>query len=339
MHSTAPQRDASVAPHDDRRRLRLAAKRALRGTSVSLVVIDAGLEARVVDAGRPRSRRLGVPIGGAADRAALALANALVGNPRAAAGIEIAVKGPIVRAEADIACAVVGAPFAMSIGTRTLSANGVFQLRAGQELVISGAPTGMRAYLCAPGGFSAPEVLGSRSGLAPLAVGDRLACAASQAFPRNLSPECPFLTFPKEWRLRASTGPQADWFQTNGFFGQTYRVGRAGNRMGLRLEGDPLPLEREMVSEPVCPGCVQITREGQPIILGVDGQTIGGYPKIAVVCDADLDLLGQIRPGDRVRFEAVDLDQALAAGRERERALHEWLTRIRIFVDASPAAS
>jgi biotin-dependent carboxylase-like uncharacterized protein len=305
---------------------------------VSLVVVDAGLETRIVDGGRPRSRSLGVPVGGAADRAALALANALAGNPPCAAGIEIAVKGPTLRAEIDVACAVVGAPFVMSNGSRDILANSLFSLHAGEELVISGTPVGMRAYLCVPGGFEAPAILGSRSGLAPLRAGDRLCCATSQAAPRRLSAECPFLSFPTPWRLRALRGPQSDWFDADAFFAQSFVVSRASNRMGLRLEGDPLPLDREMVSEPVCPGCVQITREGQPIILGVDGQTIGGYPKIAVLCDADIDALGQMRPGDRVNFEAVDLEAAESARRYRQTQMDEWLTRIRISVDA-PAAN
>ncbi len=87
--------------------------------------------------------------------------------------------------------------------------------------------------------------------------------------------------------------------------------------MGLRLVGTPLPAAGEMVSEPVCAGCVQITRAGAPIVLGVDCQTIGGYPSVAVVIDADLDRLGQIRPGDRVTFERVDRAAASLARSER----------------------
>src|SRR6266850_2467074 len=130
-----------------------------------LHIVEPGLLTLVVDFGRPRSRSLGVPLGGAADRASLSLANALVGNPPEAAGIEIAAKGPILRAEADVAVAVVGAPFAISIGSRIFPTNGICQLRAREELVIAGTSRGMRAYLCVPGGFQSPEILGSRTGL------------------------------------------------------------------------------------------------------------------------------------------------------------------------------
>src|SRR5207342_784510 len=104
------------------------------------------------------------------------------------------------------------------------------------------------------------------------------------------------------------------------FFNHTYHVTPASNRMGLRLDGPPLTLpNRELVSEPVAPGAVQITNDGRPIVLGVDGQTIGGYPKIAHVISADLDELGQFRPGDEVEFQRVSEAVAeTAAARRRD---------------------
>jgi allophanate hydrolase subunit 2 len=131
--------------------------------------------------------------------------------------------------------------------------------------------------------------------------------------------------------LRALDGPQRDWFADGRFFAQTYEVSVASNRMGLRLKGDPLARRPgELVSEAVAPGAVQVANDGLPIVLGVDGQTIGGYPKVAHVVRADLDLLAQLRPGDRVRFVRVSLEQAEAAARERTAFLRQWLTRLRI---------
>ncbi len=101
--------------------------------------------------------------------------------------------------------------------------------------------------------------------------------------------------------------------------------------MGLRLKGTPLARKPdELVSEAVAPGAVQVANDGLPIVLGVDGQTIGGYPKVAHVIRADLDLLAQLRPGDRVRFVRVTPDEAEAAARARAAFLREWLTRLRI---------
>jgi antagonist of KipI len=130
--------------------------------------------------------------------------------------------------------------------------------------------------------------------------------------------------------LRVVDGLQASWFRWEGFAEQDLTVSPASNRMGLRLQGEPLTVpERELVSEPVCPGSVQVTRDGQCIVLGVDGQTIGGYPKIAQVISADLDHLGQLRPGDSVRFVRVSMEEATEVFRRRQTELDHWITRLR----------
>jgi antagonist of KipI len=303
---------------------------------VAFEILDAGLSTRLVDLGRPRSRHLGVPLGGAADRASLALANALVGNSPDAAAIEISLKGPILRATADVTIAMVGAPFVCRAGRREWSGSRSLRLFAGDELYVGGAPSGVRTYLAVPGGFDVPTTLDSHSGLRPLRAGETLPCDSRMTPERIVSPDCPFLQFPRERTLAVMPGAQRDWFPPNALFDSAFTVSTASDRMGLRLDGDKLPSpNREMVSEPVCPGSVQVTREGQPIVLGVDGQTIGGYPKVAQVIRADLDSLGQLRSGDTVRFETVDLDHANRRWRERQQLLREWITRIRISLSGT----
>ena len=130
--------------------------------------------------------------------------------------------------------------------------------------------------------------------------------------------------------LRVLDGPQRDWFAGGGFFAQEYEVSAASNRMGVRLKGAPLARRPgELVSEAVAPGAVQVTNDGLPVVLGVDGQTIGGYPKIAHVIRADLDRLAQLRPGDRVRFARVTPEEAAAAAGERAAGVKKWLARLR----------
>jgi allophanate hydrolase subunit 2 len=126
--------------------------------------------------------------------------------------------------------------------------------------------------------------------------------------------------------LRVTAGPQSDWFPKatqESFYGSTYRVAEESNRMGVRLEGPaiPVPFGGEMISEGVALGAVQITAGGLPIILFVEQQTTGGYPKIANVISADLHSLGQLRPRDEVRFERVELETARALLIEQERLL------------------
>jgi antagonist of KipI len=281
-----------------------------------------------VDLGRPRSRSLGVPVGGAADRAALALGNALVGNPPDVPALEVSLAGPTLVADCPLAGVLFGAPFEINTDRRPLRAGTTFTLRPDERLIIGGTRRRMRAYLCVRGGLDGPTVLGSRSSLEPLRAGVELGCQPGAIHARFLHREW---GWEKDWgTLRVVDGAQADWFRAEELHGQEFTVSPASNRMGLRLQGEPLTLPaRELVSEPVCPGTVQVTRDGQCIVLGVDAQTIGGYPKVAQVITADADQLGQLRPGDRVRFRRVSLDEAERAYREKRRELREWLTRLR----------
>src|SRR5262249_49733062 len=129
--------------------------------------------------------------------------------------------------------------------------------------------------------------------------------------------------------LRCLDGSQVDWFDASEFFGTRFSVTPASNRMGLRLARQALTKPaREIVSEPVCPGTVQVLNDGQCVILGVDAQTIGGYPKVAQVIAADLDLVGQLRPGQGVRFVPVTMEDAEAAFSDRERNLQDIIRQL-----------
>jgi antagonist of KipI len=126
--------------------------------------------------------------------------------------------------------------------------------------------------------------------------------------------------------LRVTPGPQSDWFPKASqrlFYGSTYRVAEESNRMGLRLEGAPIPAPQigEMISEGVALGAIQVPEGGQPIVLFVEQQTTGGYPKIANVISADFHSLGQLRPRDEIRFERVGWETARGLLREQEKLL------------------
>jgi antagonist of KipI len=295
---------------------------------MTLRVIDPGLYTLVVDGGRPASRSLGVPVSGAADRTSLALGNALLDNPPEAAALEITLSGPTLVAEAMVACACWGAPFPLASDRQGLRVGRTFTLAAGEQLHIGSAAEGMRGYLCVRGGFDLPLILGSRSGFEPLRAGVQLPCSPSATRARFLG--TPHRNSGRPIVLRALAGAQADWFRTEQFYGRPFRVSPASNRMGLRLRGEPLDVpDRELLSEPVCPGSVQVTRDSQCIVLGVDGQTIGGYPKIAQVITADLDRVGQLRPEDELRFTLVTLEEAEQLQHSQRRELLNWLTRLR----------
>ena len=311
---------------------------------MSLIVLDPGLASRIVDMGRPRSRSLGVPVSGAADRRSLALGNSLVGNPPDAAALEITLVGPRLRADADVGCVIVGAPFDAWRDGAPVGVRHTFTLHPGQELRVGGTRGGARTYLCVCGGFQSPMILGSRSGLDSIRLNEILPCAPSTIhglFNQDFHCDFPiqrgsgFGGYP--WAFPSLPGLQATWFDEAEFYGPTFTVSQASNRMGLRLQGKALTLSsREMISEPVCPGAVQVTPDGQCIVLGVDGQTIGGYPKIAQVIQADLDMMGQLGPGAEIAFEKISLNRAIQLNREALAKLRRWALRLRLSLDAFP---
>ncbi len=331
-------------------------KRRRKGAILSptIHVVTAGWATRVVDLGRPRTRSLGVPVGGAADRASLMLGNALLGNPPDAAALEVSVLGPTLRAEGHLAGVVLGAPFELTSSCQQVRPGVTFTWHDGEEVRIAGTPLGLRAYVCVQGSLQMPSILGSRSGLDVLPAGGALPVPSVSAKPQatqvggRFLPPGVFESWNETGPLRVVPGLQASWFTTmpthdaagtvadvsgsegfRQFLGQEFTVSPLSDRMGLRLQGEPLPVPaRELTSEPVCPGSVQVTSDGQCIVLGVDGQTIGGYPKIAQVIAADLDRLGQLRPGQRLSFALVELNEAMELYRQRERALAEWLCRL-----------
>jgi antagonist of KipI len=292
----------------------------------TLTLLTPGLHTLVVDHGRLRSRSLGVPVGGAADHFSLALGNALVGNPPDTAALEISLAGPTLQADAPLACVLYGAPFEMHSDREHRTAGTTFTLQPGERLHIGGTPRRMRAYFCVRGGIGAPVILGSRSSLKPLAAGEELPCQSGTISGRHVHIE-PEERLPV--RLRILPGARATWFP--GAPSGCFTVSPTSNRMGLRLCGSALVVPPgEMLSEPVCPGTVQVTRDGQCILLGVDGQTIGGYPQLAHVISADLDRVGQLRPGETVTFEPITLAQAEELAQQRATLLREWQTRLSV---------
>ena len=297
-----------------------------------LVVLDPGLHSLLVDLGRPAARALGVPLGGAADRRAFRLGNLLLGNHPNAVAVEVTLKGPTLRAEVETVAVAFGAPFEVAVNGLDISSSTTFRLTPGDALRIGGTPSGCRGYLCVVGGFDTPVVLGSRSALDPICIGAVLHSSGGGArVGRGLS-------LPQEVgeaiAIRTLPGPQSAWFPDGGFYDQTFTVSPTSNRMGVRLLGQPIPKRPgELASEPVAPGAVQVTNDGLPVVLGVDGQTVGGYPKVAHVIRADLDLLGQLRPGDGVRFTLVSADEAEVAAEDRARELRLWQMRLAVTGD------
>jgi biotin-dependent carboxylase-like uncharacterized protein len=288
-------------------------------------ILSAGQCDLVMDLGRPGWGALGVPAGGAADPAALAAANRLVGNAVTAAGLEIVQRGPNLRFPRGGAVALAGAPFAARRGSGgPVAWNETLVLAAGETLSLGQARAGSRCWLAVRGGIVEPVLLGSRSTFLPagfgghqgraLRVGDRLALGADSSEMHLLRAQPPLND--RQAPLRVVAGPQAGLFDDAGlavFFGASYRVDAASDRRGIRLGGPAVTHACvELPSQGVLPGAIQVPPDGQPIVLGWDGPVTGGYPVVAAVIAADWPRLAQLKPGDSVRFVTVEVEAARA---------------------------
>jgi biotin-dependent carboxylase-like uncharacterized protein len=262
----------------------------------------------VQDLGRPGWASLGVPRSGAFDRDAAMLANRLVGNEPGTALLEVTLGGLALRIHDAATLALTGAP------CPGLDLNTAVSLPGGAALRLRPPATGARSYLAVRGGVVVDPVLGSRStdllsglGPAPLQVGDRLDVGPPPAASPAAEPAPPF---PPRDVIRVVPGPRADWLAHDALdvlVRTPWSVRPASNRVGVRLDGPALTRSRteELPSEPTLPGAVQVPADGRPIVFGPDGPVTGGYPVIAVAVAADLGVLAQQRPGDRVRFRLV----------------------------------
>ena len=305
---------------------------------MALVVVRPGASTTVQDRGRVGYREFGVPPGGAFDRGSLDLANVLLGNDPDAAALELTLVGGIYRADAPLAIALAGAPMSALIRDpsgpdRPLQIPQSATLRAGEELVLGGSPFGARTYLAVLGGWRTPVVLGSRSAESRLKPGDVLTGGPGST-PTRRPVSWPWSpTFPEE-PIRVIDGPDADLGDARLLESGEYRVSARSDRMGLRLEGPPIArgAEADRASAPVAPGAVQIAG-GLPIVLGVAGGTMGGYLHLAHVISADLDRLGQLRPGDPVKFRRIGVEEARRVDRADRMERARWLRIIRSHGD------
>jgi biotin-dependent carboxylase-like uncharacterized protein len=296
-----------------------------------------GLLTTVQDLGREGFGPLGVSPSGAADAISLRLGNRLVGNPEAAAGLEMTLLGGTFVFPHGAVIALTGSDFGATLDGAPADSWTSIEVNAGQTLCVGATRSGARCYLCVQGGIAVKPLLGSASthllsGLGgyqgrALLKGDVLQIgSATVPFQKgSIAPAALERLTPRKL-LRVTPGPQSDSFpeaSRRRFYAGTYRVAEDSNRMGLRLEGPAIAQDSsgEMITEGVSLGAIQITAGGLPIILFVEQQTTGGYAKIANVISADLHSLGQLRPRDEIRFQQVDWENARLLLLDQEKLL------------------
>ena len=304
----------------------------------TLVVEHPGMQTTVQDRGRPGYGPMGVSPSGAADAVSLRLANLLVGNPAEAAALEMTLLGgSFVFPEGGV-IALAGADFGACLNGCALETVVPHAVMPGGKLTLAQTRSGARCYLGIAGGVRVAPVLGSASthllsGLGgfngrALRKGDVLEIGVpTKRLPvRKLSSEARDMFQPRKI-LRVTAGPQSDWFLEDAqrsLLQSVFRVTEQADRMGLRLEGPALALRtaKEMISEGVSLGAVQVTPSGQAILLFVEQQTAGGYPKIANVIGADLFCIGQLRPRDEIHFARVTFAEARQLWIEQQQRLN-----------------
>ncbi|NJD99805.1 biotin-dependent carboxyltransferase family protein [Thermococcus sp. LS1] len=297
----------------------------------------------VQDLGRTGYRKLGVPVSGVMDEVSARLANYIVGNPDNAPVLEFLLAGPTIRFNASAVFAVAG--------DVEIRLNGVpiepwrsYWAKRGDVLEVGMLKSGLYGYIAFAGGIKCERLLGScstytRAGLGrPLKAGDKLTLGYAiltgkegRVLPRELRPDYSA----KEKVIRVILGPNLDHFTEHGietFTSEAYTVTPESDRMGYRLDGPAIEHSEkgaDIVTDAVPIGSIQVPANGKPIIMMADAQTTGGYAKIGVVARVEVPLVAQSRPGERLRFKAVSVEEAHELLRRREKTM----TAIKAFLD------
>jgi antagonist of KipI len=319
---------------------------------MSIKVMRPGLLSSIQDIGRYGMQKHGVIVSGAMDSFALRIANILVGNKEGEAALEITMRGPKLKFLEDTLISVCGGHLTPSVDGQVIPEWRQVLVKKGGLLSFGAIKSGCRAYLAVSGGFDVAEVMGSRSTYLRAGIGGFHGRALKEGDILNVKPPSDLAVqrmhclYEKvehrpaavsEWSvsrdilpayhqnpvIHAIRGGQFNWFTTESrerFFKSEFLVTPQSDRMGYRLSGIQLQLseQKELISEAVTAGTVQVPSEGNPIILLADRQTTGGYPKIAQIATVDLPILAQVKPGEKIRFQEIQLEEAQALLRLRE---------------------
>ncbi|QIL91486.1 5-oxoprolinase/urea amidolyase family protein [Microbulbifer sp. SH-1] len=292
---------------------------------MTLHIVKPGLQTTVQDGGRPGYLRWGLSCGGAADSFAMALGNLLLGNPPDHPCLEVALTGPEIDFRANISIAITGARFDLFHNDTPVTNDEVISVHAGDRLRFGALRSGARAYVALAGDMQLTAMFRSLSTHVIAGFGGMCgrALKAGDTIPLRHCRQVRQRTLPAQFRLdyrarpllRVIPGLEARDFSADalrGFYQGGFTVSPQSNRMGIRLQGEPLPVTGlpQQISSGLCAGTVQVPPNGLPIISFVEGQTIGGYPRIAHVISADLHRLGQLSAGAQLDFTPVDRSTA-----------------------------
>ncbi|WP_299093007.1 biotin-dependent carboxyltransferase family protein [uncultured Metabacillus sp.] len=321
---------------------------------MTMKLLEAGLSTTVQDLGRVGYQQYGVVVSGVMDETAAKIANVLIGNMEYDAVLELTLIGPTLLFQQNALISICGADLSATIDGKPAPMWKPVYVKEGSILRFGRPQLGCRTYLAAAGGFDLPIVMGSRStyvrgGIGgfhgrPLDKGDVLKlngiksshtrvleqflckrmnsasfCTTTWTVSYQMKPN-----YQKDPVIRFIKGPHFEHFTEatkKRILNDAYQVTSNSDRMGYRLSGSPLELSKnlELLSEAVTMGTIQVPKDGQPIILMADRQTIGGYPKIGYVASVDFPVLAQVLPGNQLTFQEISILDAQKLLLQREK--------------------
>ncbi len=284
-----------------------------------------GMLTTIQDKGRASLQHLGIPASGAMDPLSMDLANLLVGNFNNEAVLECTYSGPKIKFNVNTLVAITGAKVLSKLNGYEVDNYMTLEVKKGDVLDLSILKSGMRAYIAFAGGIDVPKVLNSRSTYLPMQFGDYdKKIIRGQTLPiqkvnhkkfYKIKEDCSLRYEKNEIvKIRIVKGPQFDYFSSDEvkrLVKETYKISEKSDRMGLRLIGFEIKTDKEdMISDGIPLGSIQITRGGQPIIMGADRQPTGGYPKIAKIISSDIYQIGQLAPGDKIKLKWISIEDS-----------------------------
>lgn len=320
---------------------------------MSITVLRPGLLTTLQDLGRYGYQKYGVIVSGAMDSYSLRLANLLAGNDENEVAMEITLMGPVLEIEKDTLFAITGGDLSPTINGEPVPMYRPIYLNKKSVLQFGACKSGCRSYLAVAGGYNIAEVMGSKSTYLRAGIGGFNGRALQKEDVLSIKPlkekslqiieklkrktsvnlfastswylgrEC-IQHDSENIKIRVIRDRQFEEFTVESksqFLNSTFKITPQSDRMGFRLSGATLKLEKslEMISEPVSLGTIQVPTDGNPIILLADRQTSGGYPKIAQVAAVDISRVVQTKPGGKVSFEEISLEEAERLYIEREK--------------------
>ncbi len=309
---------------------------------MTILVAKPGLQSTIQSRPRTGQRHLGVPASGPADALSMALANKLVGNASWATALETTLTGITLAFHCNTAIAITGATARCTLNNETVRQHVTISVQPDDVLVVGAAEHGVRSYLAVAGGLEADSVLGSASTYLTAGFGGhdgRALVAGDELRLQQSKVRAPLLETPPEfrmpmldsWTLRAGYSCETSRMENpNEMFEQAFKIANRSDRMGIKLEGRAFAInsDGQMPSVPVFPGTIQCTEDGGLYVMAVDSGTTGGYPRVAKVARIDCHLLGQLRPGNRLRLLHRTDEDAVQELKEKLAYWQEWLPDI-----------